>query len=301
MGVISCKLGSGSYGPAAEFAGARAFQLRLNPAPGSSYSYDIFSRQDYKFELADKKIDNESKVDASVNYSISKDSAGDFVFLIRYGKVHIYSKNGDDESELDAANAANSGDPVEQLLGNLKDANISAILSPTGQVKSVSGFKEMFSRYMAQFTTANTYQLAAVKQRWESTIGDQLVRRNMDQLFGILPDSSIHIGDKWHLNPSQKGELGLETSTTFTLTDIRDRTAFIESEGTIKADSTAAQFMNYNVTTDLKGTQKGEYQIDVRTGMLLGATVGATVEGSLQTMGREIPLTIESQIKVKGH
>ncbi|GGB08977.1 DUF6263 family protein [Puia dinghuensis] len=87
---------------------------------------------------------------------------------------------------------------------------------------------------------------------------------------------------------------------SFTLTDIHDQTAFIESEGIITSDS-ATQFMTYNVTTGLKGEQKGEYQVDSKTGMLLSATVNVTVEGTLQVIGRDIPLTMRSQVKMERH
>jgi len=296
-GACSCKLQPNSDRLAGEYAGARTFQLRLNPPAGSNYSYDITSRSEYKFEAGDKKIDNRSKVDASVVYLIDKDSTGNFVFRIRYDKVHIYSKNGDAESDLDAANASNSVDPVEQLLGSLRDANIVATLGPTGEVKSVSGFREMYDRFMAQFRTANAYQIATVKQRWESTVGNELIHKNMDQLFRIFPDSAVHIGDKWHLNSKQKSEFGLNTAMSFTLTDIRDQTAFIESEGTITSDS-VSKYMGNDVATDLKGEQKGEFQVETRTGMLVSARVTATVKGTLQVMDREIPLTIETSLKM---
>jgi hypothetical protein len=186
------------------------------------------------------------------------------------------------------------------LLGGLRTANIVAVVSPTGQVRSVSGFKDMYDRYVSQSATANPFELNAVKERWNHTVGDELVNKNMEQLFRIFPDSAVHIGDKWQQAPSsQKGELGLKPTNTFTLTDIHDHTAFIESQGTITSDSTATQFMGYSVTTDLKGKQTGEYQVDTKTGMLLSATINVNVEGTLQAMGREIPLTIENEVKIK--
>lgn len=160
-GISSCKFGSSSDRLAAENAGARAFQLRLAPQQGGKYAYDISSRTEYNFEAEGKKFDNLSKIDAAVDYTIERDSVGDCLFHIRYRKLHIYSKNGNAESDLDAANAANSGDPVEQLLGYLKDATIVATLSPTGQVKKVDGFREMYEKFMGQFGAGNAYAVAA--------------------------------------------------------------------------------------------------------------------------------------------
>ena len=112
MVAASCRIMPNSDKAAAEYDPTRLYQLRLNPPVGSKYHYDISSRSDYKFEVEDKKIDNLSKVSASVSYALDKDSTGDFVIHIRYDKIHVYSKNGEAESDLDAANAANSVDQI---------------------------------------------------------------------------------------------------------------------------------------------------------------------------------------------
>jgi Family of unknown function (DUF6263) len=299
MPILSCKIGSSSDRLAAENDPTRVYRLRLSPPAGAKYYYDVSSRSDYNFTAQDKKIENLSKVDVGVYYTFNKDSAGDQVIRIQYDKIHVFSKNGDDVSDLDAANASGSIDPVEQLLGGLRTANIVAVVSPTGQVRSVSGFKYMYDQYVSQSATVNPFALNAVKERWNHTMGDELVNKNMEQLFRIFLDSAVHVGDKWQLGSAVRGELGLKTNNSFTLTEIRDHTAFIESSGAITADSAATQFMGYNVTTNLTGKQTGEYQVDTKTGMVLSATVTVNVEGTLETMGREIPLTIESEVKMK--
>ena len=302
-GIISCKLGSGSDGPAAEYAGARSYQLGLNPPVGSkSLTMVLPAGRITISKPDDKKIENLSKVDASVIYAFDKDSAGDFVIRIQYNKVHVYSKNGDDESDLDAANAANSGDPVEGAPGRIADGQYRCGLNhPHGaRYEAYRASRTCITGMYHNRRPPIPFQLNTVKERWNHTVGDELVNKNMEQLFRIFPDSAVHIGDKWQQAPSgQKGELGLKPTNTFTLTDIRDHTAFIESPGTITSDSTATQFMGYNVTTDLKGKQTGEYQVDTKTGMLLSATINVNVEGTLQAMGREIPLTIENEVKIK--
>jgi len=284
----------------AEYDPTRVYQLRLNPPTGSKYQYDISNRSNYKFEVEDKKIANLSKVNASMLYTLDKDTTGDFVFHIQYDKIHVYTKNDDAESDLDAANAANSIDPVEKLLGGLKDANIVAKISPAGEVLSVSGFREMYNKYVNPASASNAFQSNIVKQRWDNLIGEEMINKNMEQLFRIFPDSAVRVGDKWKLSSRQKGEIALNTSNSFTLKGIQDQTAFLESEGAITSDS-VAQFMNNTVSSNLKGNQKGEFQVDMKTGILLNAKVEVTVQGTLQVIGREVPLTISSQMKMNRH
>ena len=164
-------------------------------------------------------------------------------------------------------------------------------------MRSVTGFKELHDKFMAQFAAVNSYQVEAIKKRWENIVGDQMIHKDMEQMFRIFPDSAVHIGDKWKLSSKQKGEISLYTANSFTLTDIHDQTAFIESDGQITSDS-LTNFMGMEVTTDLKGQQKGEFELETKTGMLKRAKVTVDVKGTFQVMGREIPLTIETNFTI---
>ena len=65
-----------------------------------------------------------------MNYIANRDSAGNFVFNIRYDKIKIKTQNGDTETEADADNAALSINPVERMLGLLKQAEFAAVVNP---------------------------------------------------------------------------------------------------------------------------------------------------------------------------
>ena len=58
---------------------------------------------------------------------------------MKYDKIHLYTKKGDTETDLDADNAGLTADPTEKMLGILKSANILATVGPMGAVKSASG------------------------------------------------------------------------------------------------------------------------------------------------------------------
>ncbi len=273
----------------------RVYKLKLDPPAGEKYHFDMVSQSDLTMEVNDKKINNKNKTTSGVFYTFNKDSIGDLILDIQYDKIHIYSKQGDTESDVDAMDANNNGDPLEILLGKLKNAKIQATISRIGEVKSLSGLEEMENQFVAQSNPTNAADRNAARQKWDKLIGGELVNKNMGQLFHIFPDSAMHVGDKWQLQSKEKGEMGLNTKNYYTLQSIRGEVATIESEGAITSDSTT-NLMGFDVTTDLKGEQKGEYQVQTRTGMLLNAKISATIEGTLQLMGRSVPVTIKNSV-----
>lgn len=251
-------------------------------------------------EADDKKVDNQSKSTVGVKFVIGKDSIGDFLLNMVYDKIHIYSKNGDTESEMDADNALGSLDPVEKLLGILKGAAIEAVLSPRGELRSVKGYDEIKGKIMASFNPNDTYSKTIAEKQWDQKIKEGLIKKNMEQLFKIFPDSAVHVGDKWQLSSIEKDEIDMSIKTSYTLKDIHDGVAVIESEGKISSENSTGNAMGYDFTAVLTGKQEGEFEMEISTGMLLTSKIDSRMEGELTIMGRKVPITIRSTAKIEG-
>jgi Family of unknown function (DUF6263) len=298
--AASCKLLPGSSRHYADGDEKKTYRLGLHPEAGAKYYYDVSDESRASVELNGKTVENLNRSQTGVVYVFNRDSAGDIVLDMSYDKIRLYAKNNGDETDLDAARAPTSDDPMEKMLGSLMGARIEAVLSPVGEVKSITGYKEMIDRLMVNFVSTEANVRSVARSRLEQLVGYSIIRKNMEQLFRLFPDSAVHIGDRWKLESQQKGELTLNARSMFTLKDITDGTATIISEGELSADSTGARIMGTQVTPDLKGSQQGEYEMDVHTGMLLRADILAKAEGTVQMMGMAIPMKVEMTVKVKG-
>jgi len=274
------------------------FKPKVNFIPGSRYAYSITNESETGLELNGKKVNVQHKSNVGITYNIKKDSAGNYLLQLHYDNIHLYSKQGDKETELDAANAAATLDPTEKMLGILKDANISATVTSTGNVVSISGYKELGEKILGGFTDASSRNMA--KSQCEKVIGEGMVKKSIEQLFSMLPESAKNIGDTWTKNTKQKGEIDMTVSSTYKLKGIEEGIATIESEGEMTSDKTETSLMGYPVTSDLKGDQEGEYQVETNTGMVLKNKTSSALKGNLQMMGREIPVTIKTTLTMNG-
>ncbi len=278
----------------------KAYKLRLNPSAGSAYHYDITNETKFKLEVHDKKIDNRKEMTVGVDNKVLKDSSGDFVLNIKYRKIHLHSRNGDTEEDKDAANASTSIDPVEKMLGALVSADLASVVSPTGEVKSVKGYRELADKIMAGTSEMDGATRATIQKRLEQTIMDGIIKKNMDQLFKVFPDSAVHIGDTWKLSSTEKESIPVHVTASYAIKDISGGIALIQSEGEIVSDSSMTQVMGYQVMINLKGSQEGEYEMETATGMLQTSEIRMQVEGTIQMLGGEFPLVLEVNIKIKG-
>jgi uncharacterized protein DUF6263 len=279
---------------------SKVYRLRLNPSPGSAYKYVISKESKLNLEVDSKQIDNIKKADVTIDYSIDKDSLDNFVIGILYNKIHVYTKTGDQETDIGGDNASASFDPMDKFLGALKETRITATVGRTGEVKKVTGYTEIANRILAEATSLSLGEKQKVQQQWQIAVEQGMIKKNMEQLFKMFPDSAVHIGDKWKLFSTENADINFMVKNFYILKSIKDGIADIESEGEIASDTVSAVLMGTDVIADLKGRQEGSYSMDIKTGMLLGCKVFGDVNGSIQMLGRTIPIKIVTSLKMDG-
>jgi hypothetical protein len=281
---------------------AKTYKLQVKPVPGSHYHYDVTNETEMSLEVEEKKIKNINKSDIGLNYKISKDSLNDLLFTLQFDKIHLYSKNNDKVKEMDANSGAISIDPVEKMLAILKETTLQSTVSPTGETKIISGFKEIGDKIIAAFPETDENTKLGIRSQLNKTIGEALVKKNMDQQFKIFPDSPVHIGDTWKLATKQEGEISYTVTNTFTLKAINNDIAIIESHGTITTENVTSNIagLTNSSVSDLKGEQEGEYEMETKTGMLINSRIKTNIGGNIQVMGRSIPIKIRSSVKMNG-
>jgi hypothetical protein len=297
---IACKTQPGSNRHYDDNNPKRVYHLRLSPADGSQYLYSVTRSTEFEMEVDGKKVDNKNRSQMEIAYTINRDSLGDIVLSTVYNKIHLYTKNGDTEQEEDADKAGESTDPVEKMLGILKGAKLRAVVDSAGGIKSMQGDEEIKNKLMGEFSPGDTYGKTIASKQWDQQVKQGLLRNNMEQLFKIFPDSSVHVGDRWKLHSTQHDQIDLTSTLSCQLKEIVDGTAVIRSEGDITSGQSAGLMNGTPYTADLKGTEQGDLEMEVTSGMLLSSSSESEIKGMISSMGRDIPVTITISMKMEG-
>jgi Family of unknown function (DUF6263) len=247
-----------------------------------------------------KKVDNKTRSQLEIAYTIGRDSMGDIVLNTVYNKIHLYTKNGDTELEEGADKGEESTDPAEKMLGILKGAKLQLVVDAAGEVKSMQGDEEIKRKLMAGFAPGDTYANNIAAQQWDQRIKTGLIKDNMQEFFKIFPDSAVHVGDRWKMSSTQHVDIDLISNSSFQLKEIVDGTAVIRSTGNITSSQSSGSLNGTPYTADLKGKQEGDIEVEVATGMLLSSTSESDITGTISSMGRDIPVTIHISTKLEG-
>ncbi|MDX2048319.1 MAG: DUF6263 family protein [Chitinophagaceae bacterium] len=287
--IFSCNTNSGKKNT----AGDEKHRLGLKLASGTKYYYTLNNQTQSELEVDGKEVNNSSKTEIGLFYDILKDSAGNFQLKITYDKLHITLKNKDGEEEFDAANGTGSFHPVEKMLGSIRGSLIYITLNPAGEVLQTSGTKEIAEKILASLNIRDEYGRKQVQDQLSKLVGEAFVKNNLEEGFKLLPDTAVSPGDSWSGKTVQSADIKFEALTTYTLVAVTKGIASINAESVLSSAENSASVLGYNVASSLKGKQTGEYKADAETGMLLSSKTKTSIEGTVQMMGREVPVSIK--------
>jgi hypothetical protein len=264
------------------------------------YYYTITNERKTEVEHNDKNIETSSTSEIGLTYEISKDSTGNHKLKLVYDKFHIKLKDLNGEQEINAANGANSYNPIGKILNNLVGSAVTVTLSPKGDVLSVSGTQEISAKILTGVNAEDPNVRKNIQEQISKLAGESFIKNTLQQGFTIGPDTAVQVGDSWQSKTSQEGEIKFDAVSTYTLKSVKNGMARINEESTITNPGTTSTVMGYEAMSNMKGKQEGYVETDMKTGMLLQSESTTSIKGTMQIMGREVPVDITFSKKMKG-
>ncbi len=275
---------------------------KLSPqALASNEIYYTFKNEiNTKIEFNDQKAAVTNKVKIGLLFEVLSDTGNNAQLRITYDKIHIALKDKNGEQEFNDNNP-NGTEPLSRMLSNLKGSSLLITTNPKGEILKVSGQKEIYDKILADLGGLDDASRVILQTQLSKLAGDEFVKNNVGRLFKLFPDTAVQVGDAWSSSEQQTTDLKFLIDTKNTLSSVNNGLAEVETESTITSDkNSSGTVMGYGVASNLKGEQTGTFAVDTATGMLMKGKTKASVEGTVQVMGRNIPITIEMKRTIEG-
>ena len=294
--ILSCKNNSRQGDRSAKY------NLQLNLHDTARYYYTITNSTTTSATRNDKEIETTNRSEIGMLYEMTKDSTGNYLLKLTYDKLLITLQNQGGIQIIDAAKGADSPDPVEKVLSNIRGSSLLITMQPNGKILQVAGSKEIADKILASISTQEALVRQAIEKQISRLVGDQFVQNSVAITAQLLPDSALYIGDSWSRTTEQISDITFRADTEYTLAAVADSIAEIEMksgiEDIVMGANSGLGAAGYMVTTDLKGKQTGTMKMDVASGMIVAGVTNTTIEGTIQVAGNEVPLTIRMKKEV---
>ena len=297
VSILSCKekgTGGNESSPTVE----KGFQFRLNPAFNTPYKYEMVNETSSEQEINDTKTSNETKIEMALTYSVNRDSSGLYNFNMQYDKFKMHIKALDQEKEIDAETASLSFDPIEKIFGAFKNAAIQVQVDEKANVKKVTGFTDLTSR-MRILANGNPDALQMLNSTLRQYVAEENIRSSFEKTFKPLPDKLLKEGDEWVVSQPISNDFRNNIDITYKVKSIKNEVVTITTNSDINLENQPTFMEGMSVTTNLKGTQKGEMNIERSTSMMLFSVVELNLKGNIYVIGREVPIKLKTKNAVR--
>lgn len=278
-------------------------RLQLDPPDGSVYLCRSKNTTSYELKLEDREIKNSNTADVEYHYVVRRDSSGSFSIDMAFDSIKVLSQTDDAEIALDAANAILSVNPVERMLGMLKDQPVKIRLSGSGIVESITGHEELKQKFLSKFAEEDTYGKTVAKEQWDKMVTHGLIKAQLSQLFKAVPDSPVYRGFSWKLKEKAEGEFPVIMETTLKIKSIDpDGQIEIVSKSDLKSgEEVMLDVSGQNgVRAKLSGYRKGILRVNTKTGIIEHSEFISDMSGTMLVFGTPVPVKIKNKIKLEG-
>ncbi len=279
------------------------YYSRLRLKKGDKYYYTLKAGIETNLEINEKEIETNNESEIGLIYEVVQDSANTFLLKITYDKLRLHlSKTDTEDQDFDADNAAETQDLMDKLLSDIKGSNLMILLSNNGDVLKAAGSQEIMDKIMKPMAMENQEAKKKVGDFVTKLTGLSFIEENMKEGFKVLPSGGVREGESWKNKTTQSAELKFDVSSTYTLSSLDDGIAQITVKGVIdNLKDAKTKFMGYDVTTNLSGTHSGEFEANVRSGLVMYTKSKTSISGDLQLLGRNVPVTIKVKKEAKAN
>lgn len=271
---------------------AGELQLHVKADAPQTYNYEIVNSTSTTIEIENKDIQNESKIEMNVAYTISKDSLNYYDYQLAYNKFKVYVKVLDQEKEIDADDAGVSLDPMEKIYGAFKHAKIHFKTDSLANVIEVNGYKELFGR-MKTYAGGNKDALEIVDSSLSQYSSEKNIRGSFQTIFNLLPNKELKKGDSWIVKEEVSSSPKIYIDNKYSVKSIDKTKIVLKIDADVDLNQQPTEIDGSSILTSLKGTSSGEIKIERATGMLLSFSSKLKLKGESAVSGRNVPIELE--------
>lgn len=275
--VVALLLSFSSNNLSAQDIDSPKLDLHLNLTPGDSYLYSVSINQKMVQEIIGEQLEMNQKLNTDYKYTVESNDGESIKIKASCEKMQLTVDYPGDQIEYDSE--LKGSDSRFSGLDNLIGKPFYLFLDTKGNIYKTEGFKEL-----GDGLKSNEF----VKQLFtDSALINSL---NMN----IYPTEPISIGTSWNkLAYIDLMNVKLQNNLSYTLEGTSEDLAWINVNGDITGLAN-----NSDLKLDLKGTQTGTIETDLKSGLISNGNIQMEIEANIQSLDLVSPMKLSSETNI---
>lgn len=273
----------------------KSYVLKQNFPIGKTYDFTLISDQIINQQMAGKKLSLSQNIGTAYSFDIQNGEGLEKDIEVTYKRIFMKSKGMGNQLEMDSDDADTT---KENSFRGLKGATFHMVMLPDGSIRSLTGIDQMVTKMVSKMKT-DSAKAANIKASLSQQFNAESMKQTMESSLKIYPAKAVKIGDSWTVDTKMQLTMPVETITKYTLTAVKDNVAFLNINGTLLSKGTF-QSMGNKIDTDLTGTNVGDAELDLKTGLILKSHLRMELSGKMQIGGQNIDFELQGINKIVG-
>ena len=273
----------------------KAYTLKQNLPIGKKYDFSMISDQVINQEIAGEKISVAQNIGTDYTFAIRNGDNLEKNIEVVYNRIFIKSSAMGNEMTMDSDDQDTT---KVNPFGGLKGASFNMTMAADGSIKSLTGIDRMLND-MASKMSKDSTAVQNIKAALRKQFNSDGMKQTMESSLKIYPEKPVKIGDSWTVDTKMQMTMPIETVTKYTLKEVKDGIGYLNINGSLISKGNF-QTMGNQMETNLTGTNTGDAQLDIKTGLILNSHLRVELAGTMQAMGQSINFELQGVNKIVG-
>jgi hypothetical protein len=273
----------------------KSYVLKQNFPIGKTYDFTLISDQIINQQMAGKKFSLSQNIGTAYSFDIRNGEGLEKDIEVTYKRIFMKSKGKGNLLEMDSDDADTT---KENSFRGLKGATFHMVMLPDGSIRSLTGIDQMVTKMVSKMK-ADSAKAANITASLSQQFNAEGMKQTMESSLKIYPNKSVKIGDSWTVDTKMQLTMPVETITKYTLKAVKDNIAYLNINGTLISKG-SFQSMGNKIDTDLTGTNVGDAELDLKTGLILKSHLRMELSGKMQIGGQNIDFELQGINKIVG-
>lgn len=272
---------------------AQTYQLRYNLSAGKKYLYNIVSAQ-FTTSTENKQKLNTSQT-LGTDYLIEVKEAANPGTKIKVTYKRIYSKEKSG-NETFIADSDDQDTTKVNTYAYIKDGGFGATLLPDGAVQNITGIEALHHYILSKVKSTSGIETEIFKQMITQEYSAEKLSQTLETFMKIFPKEAVKIGDSWQIESLIKLGIPLKVNTKYTLKAVKNGIASISINGNLSQSE--AKINPANSILNFKGTNIGNAEIDLKTGLMVNYHTRLEISGNFKNAKETEDVDLQSMTNI---
>jgi len=273
----------------------KSYVLKQNFPIGKTYDFTLISDQIINQQMAGKKLSISQNIGTEYSFDIRNGEGLEKDIEVTYKRIFMKSNGMGNQMAMDSEDADTT---KENSFRGLKGASFHMVMLPNGGIKSLTGVEKMVANMVSRMNV-DSAKAANIKASLSQQFSEEGMKQTLESSLKIYPDKSVKIGESWTVDTKMQLNMPVETITKYTLKEVKENIAYLNINGTLLSKG-SFESMGNKIDTDLTGTNVGDAELDLKTGLILKSHLRMELSGKMQTGGQNIDFELQGINKIEG-